>query len=147
MFKKLIKKSKKSKRGFTLIELIVVIAILGILAAVLVPTVSNQITTAKQKAAASDASAFYMAATLYKTGIDNGDSGTALDKNTSYTDKAKAPLSDMLGSKSFASINSDNITAINLETDANGEICYVSITGSNGTGTYGKINSSAVKAS
>jgi type IV pilus assembly protein PilA len=62
MIQKIMKKLHKNKKGFTLIELIVVVVILGILAAVLVPTVGNYVSNAKNSAYKSDARNAYTAA-------------------------------------------------------------------------------------
>lgn len=55
---------KSSKKGFTLIELIVVIAILGILAAILVPTITGFIQTAKDNTDVANAKMLYTSGVL-----------------------------------------------------------------------------------
>lgn len=52
-------KSLKNKKGFTIVELVIVIAVIGILAAVLIPTFSTVIDSAKKSAALQDANAAY----------------------------------------------------------------------------------------
>lgn len=46
---------KLNKKGFTIVELVIVIAVIGILAAVLIPTFSNVIESAKESAALQEA--------------------------------------------------------------------------------------------
>ena len=50
---------KQNKKGFTIVELVIVVAVIAILAAVLIPTFSNVVGSAKEAALASDAKALY----------------------------------------------------------------------------------------
>lgn len=63
----------KNKKGFTLVELVIVIAVIAILAAVLLPTFSNVIESAKQSSATQSATNAFK--TYYAT-----------DSSAKYTD-------------------------------------------------------------
>lgn len=134
MIKKLLKKIKKSKQGFTLIELIVVVAILGILAAVLIPTIGNQIKSAKTGALQSDASAAFLAAQMYAN--DNINTTNEIADTTTAT---VAPQL-MIDSTYFKTIKGKNgFDASQFKyTAEGGAITSVTITDGNGTLTYPK---------
>lgn len=73
MFKKV-----KNKKGFTLIELIVVIAILAVLAAIIIPTVAQNIASANQARDLANArSAFATASIAVLTGTIPDGAGPA----------------------------------------------------------------------
>lgn len=141
MIKKFAKKIKKAKQGFTLIELIVVVAILAILAAVLIPTIGNQISNAKLSAAKSDANAAYTAAQMYAA--DQLQAGNPIGDQ----DLAAPPDNKMLASDPFKSIVGKNgFDSSKFQYSAkNGLITSVKITDSNGSDiVYPVDNSSAV---
>ena len=50
---------KLNKKGFTIVELVIVIAVIAILAAVLIPTFSGVVNSAKEAAAKEDARTIY----------------------------------------------------------------------------------------
>ena len=66
---------KINKKGFTIVELVIVIAVIAILAAVLIPTFSNVVSDAKDKAALTNAQKAYKEYLAAK-GKDIDDAGT-----------------------------------------------------------------------
>jgi len=74
---------KKMKRGFSFVELMIVVAVLGILAAVILPTFQEHITTAKQATAKDNLRVLRSAIELYAAqhrdvapGYADGDTST-----------------------------------------------------------------------
>lgn len=68
--KNFLKQLKENKKGFTLIEMIVVIAIIGVLAAILVPSLSGYVRTAKESKKEANARTVYTAAQAAVTSLE-----------------------------------------------------------------------------
>lgn len=87
------KKLLKNKKGFTLIELIVVIAILAILAAILVPSITNYISSAQDAKDEANARAAFSEAALYFGTTDDASPSWTAPVNACGTTTAITALS------------------------------------------------------
>ena len=89
---------KLNKNGFTLVELLAVIVVLAIILVIAVPTITNQITTARQQSLESSAKSIYkslestasMAAISVGTDLAGGTIGTTPCPTTAWSNTTDA---------------------------------------------------------
>jgi prepilin-type N-terminal cleavage/methylation domain-containing protein len=125
MFYKAMQKKKNGKKAFTLIELIVVIAIIGVLVAILVPTMNNFVTQAKQATAKANARTVFSVAqaecTFEATTATPVADGTYSSGGTgTYIDKVESQVGDLATGGSFSIVVSGGaVTQVNYTMSGN----------------------------
>lgn len=139
--KNYLKRLKENKKGFTLIEMIVVIAIIGILAAILVPSMSGYLKTAKESKDTANAKIVYTAAQAAVTSLEgttDAVSGTG-DGGTTYTKKDDANTNEKLFKKIEQLIGASNYAKfkeITVTVDKDGAVTKVTVDDGSGKVTY-----------
>ena len=135
--KRFLKQLKENKKGFTLIEMIVVIAIIGILAAILVPSVSGYLSTAKESKKEANARAVYTAAQAAVTSLETTKDAVAGDTYSKTGDsyptnkKLFKKIEDFIGKS-----NNKKFSEIIVTVDANGAVVGVQVEDSSGEVEY-----------
>lgn len=139
--KKYLKQLKENKKGFTLIEMIVVIAIIGILAAILVPSMSGYLKTARDSKKEANARTVYTAAQAAVTSLEATsplDSDTySIGENTELDDKIK----ELIGESNY-----NNFTKIDVVVE-NGAVKEVTVNDGSEETTYPKTSTSTTTPS
>ena len=123
--KKFLKQLKENKKGFTLIEMIVVIAIIGVLAAILVPSMSGYLSTAKASKKEANARTVYTAAQAAVTALEitGGESGTIYKKtDTTLNTDLFNKIIKLIGQSNY-----DKFQDIEVTVDANGAVTEVTV--------------------
>lgn len=127
--KNYLKHLKHNKKGFTLIEMIVVIAIIGVLAAILVPSLSGYVNSAKATKSSANARTFYTAAQAAVTSLETSSSpvgaGTYSKGKSQDLDNK---IEELLGVSNYA-----KITSYSIEVDSNGAVSTITVTEDGGS--------------
>ena len=118
--KKFLKQLKQNKKGFTLIEMIVVIAIIGILAAILVPSMSGYLSTARASKQEANARTIYTAAQAAVTSLEtattavNGTYAKTSDATKAGTGKDLFDkIKDLVGETNYAKFSEIKVQVTN----------------------------------
>ena len=133
---------KMNKKGFTLIEMLVVIAIIAILVAIIIPTVSNATTKAKE---ATDVANIRSTVAQYQIDQMNAAPGTTVTwpttLNLKFPDKFTAPAESNGWTATYVSTTLNDGNGANKQTytwklgNLVTETSGSSTTGGSGTGT------------
>ena len=127
--KNYLKHLKYNKKGFTLIEMIVVIAIIGVLAAILVPSLSGYVNSAKATKSSANARTFYTAAQAAVTSLETSSSPVG----TGTYSKGKSPELDNKIAELLGATNYGKITSYSIEVDSNGAVSTITVTEDGGS--------------
>lgn len=128
--KNYLKHLKHNKKGFTLIEMIVVIAIIGVLAAILVPSLSGYVNSAKATKSSANARTFYTAAQAAVTSLETSSSpvGSGTSYNKGDNTDLDSKIQELLGASNYGKITSYSVTV-----DSNGAVSTITVTEDGGS--------------
>lgn len=128
--KKYLKQLKENKKGFTLIEMIVVIAIIGILAAILVPSMSGYLSTARDSKKEANARTVYTAAQAAVTSLETTNPVESDTYNKSDSLELYKKIKELIGAANY-----DKFTKIDV-TVQDGAVTEVTVDDGTGEATY-----------